>query len=113
MDMRFGTWNVRTRYRAGSLRAAAKELARNKLDLVGAQEVRWEKGGTVRAENLNFFLWKRRRKSSIETGVFVQHRILSADKRVEFVSDRGSYRILGGRWCNIIVLNEHAPSEEK
>ena len=34
-------------------------------------------------------------------------------KRVEFVSDRMSYIILRGHWCNIIVLNVHAPSEEK
>jgi len=34
-------------------------------------------------------------------------------KRVEFVSDRVSYIVLRGRWCNIIVLNVHAPSEEK
>jgi hypothetical protein len=33
---------------AGSLTAAAKELSRYKLDLVGVQEVRWDKGGTVR-----------------------------------------------------------------
>jgi len=30
--MRFGTWNVRSLYRAGSLTAAARELARYKLD---------------------------------------------------------------------------------
>jgi hypothetical protein len=34
---------------AGSLMAAARDLARYKLDLVGVQEVRWDKGGTVRA----------------------------------------------------------------
>ena len=38
--------------------------------------------------------------------------IASAVKRVEFVSDRISYIVLRGRWCNII-LNVHAPSEEK
>ena len=32
---------------------------------------------------------------------------------VEFVSERMSYIVLRGRWCNIIVLNVHAPSEEK
>jgi len=32
---------------------------------------------------------------------------------VEFVSDRMSYAVLRGCWCNIIVLNVHAPSEEK
>jgi len=33
--------------------------------------------------------------------------------RVEFVSDRMSYTVLRGHWCNIIVLNVHAPSQEK
>jgi len=34
-------------------------------------------------------------------------------KRVEFVSDGLSYIVLRGRWRNIIVVNVHAPSEEK
>ena len=38
--MRFGTWNVRSLYRVGSLRAAVRELAKYKLDLVGEQEFR-------------------------------------------------------------------------
>ena len=45
--------------------------------------------------------------------VFVHQSIASAVKRVEFVSDRMSYIVLRGRWCNIIVLNVHGPSEEK
>jgi hypothetical protein len=32
---------------------------------------------------------------------------------MEFISDRMSYIILRGRWCNIIVLNVHAPCENK
>jgi hypothetical protein len=48
-DILLGTWNVRSLYTAGSLMAAARELARYKLDLVGVQEVRWEKEGTVKA----------------------------------------------------------------
>jgi hypothetical protein len=43
----------------------------------------------------------------------VHKRIISAVKRVEFVSDRMSYIILRGRWCHIIVLNDHAPREDK
>jgi hypothetical protein len=47
------------------------------------------------------------------TGCFVHHRIVSAVKTVEFISDGMSYIDLKGRWCNNIVLNVHTPSEEK
>jgi hypothetical protein len=33
--MRFGTWNVRSVYRIGSLKGVARELGTCKLDLVG------------------------------------------------------------------------------
>jgi hypothetical protein len=39
-NMKFGTWNVRSLYRSGSLMTVDRELARYKLDLVGVQEVR-------------------------------------------------------------------------
>jgi hypothetical protein len=35
MNMRFGTWNVRSMYRAGPLREVAEEISKYKLDLVG------------------------------------------------------------------------------
>ena len=55
-DILLGTWNVRNLYRAGSLTAAARELARYKLDLVSVQEVSRDKGGTVRAGDYIFFM---------------------------------------------------------
>jgi exonuclease III len=54
-DMRFGMWNVRSLYRAGSLKTVARELRNYKLDLVGVQEVRWEEKGTERAEDYMYF----------------------------------------------------------
>jgi hypothetical protein len=38
------------------MRTVARELGKYKLDLVGAQEVRWEKGGTERGEDYIFSL---------------------------------------------------------
>jgi hypothetical protein len=43
----------------------------------------------------------------------VYNKIISPVKRVDFVSDRMSYIILRGRWCHIVVLNVHAPTEDK
>jgi hypothetical protein len=43
----------------------------------------------------------------------VHKRIISAIKNVSFVSDRMSYIELRGRWCHIIILNVHAPTEDK
>jgi exonuclease III len=73
--MRLGTWNVRSLYRAGSLKVAARDLARYKLDLVGVQEVRWDKGGTVRAAD--YFYGKGNENHQLETGFFVHKRIVS------------------------------------
>ena len=44
---------------------------------------------------------------------FVHHRIVSAVKRVDFVSNRVSYIVLRVCWCNITVLNVHETSQEK
>ena len=68
--------------------------------------------GHCKSSGLYFFLWKRKQKSSIRNKFFVHHRIASAFKRVEFVSDRMTYIVLRGHCCIIIVLNVHAPSEE-
>ena len=54
--MRFGAWNVRSLYRVGLFTAAARELARYKLDLLDVQEVRWDREGTVRTGHYNVFL---------------------------------------------------------
>jgi len=61
---------------------------------------------------MTFSMGKEMKIINWERVFFVHCRIVSAVKRVEFVSNRLSYIVLRGRWHNIIVVNVHAPSEE-
>ena len=71
--MRFGTWNVRSLHGAGSVTAAAaaaRELARYKLDLAGVEEARWDKGETVRAGDYIFFSIEKETEINWEQALF-------------------------------------------
>jgi hypothetical protein len=62
--MRFGTWNVRRLCcREGLIMRVVRELSKYKLDIVGVQGVRWDRGGTEPACEYTFFFWKGEQES--------------------------------------------------
>jgi hypothetical protein len=108
MDMSFGIWNVMGLCWTSSSKMLARELGKYRLDLVGVQEVRWEKGGIERAEDYTFFYGKMDGDYQLGTVFFVYKKIMLAVRRLEFIVDDWMLCIiLRSCWCNIIVLNVH------
>ena len=62
------------------------------------------KRGHVRAGNYNLFYGRGKENHQLGTGFFVRHRIVSAVKTVEFISDSMSYIVLRVRWCTKVYL---------
>ena len=105
--MKIVTWNVRSLYRAGSLKATMSEIRCS-----GCTGGQVGQRGQSKRRGLCFFPGKEMIIINWDQ-VFVHSRIVSAVKIVEFVSDRLSYIVLRGRWRKSFVVNGHAPSEEK
>jgi hypothetical protein len=74
---------------------------------MGAQEVQQDCRGSEAAGEHTVFYGRRNDNHKLDTGFLVHKRIISAVKRVEFVSDKMSYITLRGPWCHIIALNVH------
>jgi hypothetical protein len=69
MGMRSGIWDVTRLHKIGSLMTVVRELGGYKLDFVGVQKVRWEKGSTERAEDYTFFCGLRKGDHQLGTGI--------------------------------------------
>jgi hypothetical protein len=95
------------------MKTVARELGKYKLVLVRVQEVRREKRSTEWAQDYTFFYGQGNGDHHLGAGFLIHKRIVSVVRKLNFISDRMSYIILRGRWCNIIVLNVHTPCEDK
>jgi hypothetical protein len=70
MEMGFVTCNISGLYKAGSLITVSVELSKYKLDLVGLQEVRWDRGGTEPTSEYMFLCVKGNGNHELGAGFF-------------------------------------------
>jgi len=86
---------VRNLYRAGSLETVVRKLPKYNLDLITVQEDRWDEGGSEPEDDFTFLFGNGNANHYLGTGSFVHKTIISAVKRVEFISDRMSKEVFG------------------
>jgi hypothetical protein len=96
MDIKFGMWNVRTLYRAGSLKTVARKLVKYNLDPWAVQRVRWVGGGSQPAGSHTFSHKNGNSNHHLGTDFFIHKGIISAVRRVEFTGNRMLYVTLRG-----------------
>jgi hypothetical protein len=72
-----------------------------------------EKEDSVRARDTFFSVEKETKIINCERNVLYTTKEHQQLKRIKFIGDSISYIALRDRWCNIIVLNVFAPSEER
>ncbi|OXU32264.1 hypothetical protein TSAR_008085 [Trichomalopsis sarcophagae] len=111
-DLKVGTWNVRSLYRAGAYQEILKEASERELDLGAIQETWWQDSGILAKDNFTF-IFGGVSGHSLGTGFLVSKRIIHAVKSFRFVNDRLSYIIIEGAWYNYVVINVHCPTEDK
>jgi hypothetical protein len=112
MDMRFGTWNVRVC--TGQVPGKQYQEKQKTMPLlVEVREVRWDNSSSEQQTiSYEFFYGNGNADYHLGTDFVLHKEIISAVKRVEFVSGRIAYTILRVCWCDI-VLSMHAPTEDK
>lgn len=62
LELKFGTWNIRTLYEAGAMRELVEELESYKMFGITRSEI-GGRGHNKEVTNNNYFKWKKRKRS--------------------------------------------------
>jgi endonuclease/exonuclease/phosphatase family metal-dependent hydrolase len=116
MNVRVGTWNVRTLFQAGKLDQVCREMDRMKMDLLGMQEVRWNQSGENRTRDGKLFLYSGMPEEDDDhiygVGLLLSRRMQSSLLEWNPVSERLMIARIKAKNRNISVVVSYAPTED-
>lgn len=114
MDLNFGTWNVRSVGKPGSLRVLLSRIQERNLRVTAIQETRWDGDRVWDMKNYTIFSSGK----AVGTGeggmAFVVERSLLANV-ISFtpVNARLCHMRMSTQFYNMTIVNVHAPTEDK
>ena len=112
MDMKIGTWNVLSLYRAGALRNLIEVFNAYKMDILALQEIRWTGKNLMERRECMVYYSCHEKNHQFETGFIVSNRIKDSVIDFEPIDPRLCKIRLRGRTHNYSIICARAPTEE-
>jgi len=112
-ELKGGTWNIRTLYKPGATVELVREIERYRMKCVALQEVRLENAGTTKTSQTTIINGKSERGHKLGTGFAIHESIIHMIKEFKDVNPRISTLTLKDKNLHIVLINVHAPTEEK
>jgi hypothetical protein len=110
-ELRIGTWNVRTLYKAGQYENLLSEMSALNLDILGIAETRWNDDGRISNDQYEF-IYSGGEKHQHGTGIMMKKSVASCMVGFWPVSDRIIMVKLKGKPFNINIIQIYAPTTE-
>ena len=104
-ELKIGTWNIRTLYRAGAVNNLEKEISRYKLDVVAIQEVRWTGHGKMERKEHSIYYSCQAKKHEFGCGFVIAKKINHLVMDFQPIDWRICKIRLRGKFQNISIIN--------
>jgi hypothetical protein len=110
MDTEFGTWNVRTLHKTGSLKSLLHEIQQYRLMITAIQEIRWP-GQVIFDVRSHTVLYSVKEKDAHEAGdAFSVDKTMKCNIKFDPIDGRLSVLRLKITFFNLFIINAYAPT---
>lgn len=115
IDIKIGTWNVRSLLRPGALRTVTDALQRAGITITALQETRYPGKDVIKGRDYSFYYSGKSVEKNREfgTGFVVLKAATGAVIDFNPINERLCTLRIRGKFFNISLINAHAPTEEK
>ncbi|XP_071653719.1 uncharacterized protein [Temnothorax longispinosus] len=111
--MILGTWNTRSLYRTGALKALCQETMRYRIDVLAVQETRWTGEGVYDTRTHTILHSGNKDRHELGVAFLVDRRFKDRILNFTAINERVCVIRLKTKFFNLSIINAHAETEEK